>query len=142
MEADSFLEKFAWYIRTMSTYDEVPDEEHNDYFKRLFEASDRKNISEDKLSIYDKIVRDEIQIKAELYFAVEQAEAKGKAIDVSGPGGEVCSTVWEGHEIKEVSPCVGLTSLHNIYRNDYSAATFPTFSTVTSKIRVEYGSIP
>lgn len=79
MRADSFLEKFAWYIRTMSTYDEVPDEEQNEYFKRLFEASDRNNISEDKLSIYDRMVRDEIQIKAELDFAVEQAEAKGKA---------------------------------------------------------------
>ena len=79
MRADSFLEKFAWYIRTMSTYDEVPDEEQNEYFKRLFEASDRNNISEDKLSIYDRMVRDEIQIKAELDFAVEQAEAKGLA---------------------------------------------------------------
>ena len=60
-------------------FDEIPDEEQIDYFKRLFEASDRNNISEDKLSIYDRMVRDEIQIKAELDFAVEQAEAKGLA---------------------------------------------------------------
>lgn len=50
-----------------------------EYFDLLFEASDRNNVKQGKLSIYDKMVRDEIQIAAEREYAVREGRAEGKA---------------------------------------------------------------
>lgn len=48
------------------------------YFDLLFEASDRDNIEKGKLSIYDKMVRDEIQIAAERDYAVRTGREQGR----------------------------------------------------------------
>ncbi len=48
------------------------------YFDLLFEASDRNNIEKGKLSIYDKMVRDEIQIAAERDYAVRTGREEGR----------------------------------------------------------------
>ena len=45
----------------------------SDYFSLLFDAADRKKISSYKLSNYDRMQRDEIQIEAEKRYAVEEA---------------------------------------------------------------------
>lgn len=79
----TFLEKWAWCVRNMVRSEGKPRELEGSYFDSLFEHSDRENIEKDKLSIYDTMIRDEIQIRAEKEFAVEQARAealaKGKA---------------------------------------------------------------
>ena len=49
------------------------------YFDLLFEASDRNNIEKGKLSIYDKMVREEIQIAAEREYAVRTGREEGHA---------------------------------------------------------------
>ena len=56
-----------------------PRELEGSYFDSLFEHSDRENIQKDKLSNYDTMIRDEIQIRAEKEFAVEQARAEALA---------------------------------------------------------------
>ena len=48
------------------------------HFDLLFEASDRNNIEKGKLSIYDKMVRDEIQIAAERDYAVRTGREEGR----------------------------------------------------------------
>ena len=45
------------------------------YFDRLFDAACRENIEKGKLSIYDNMVRDAIQIQAEKELAIEEATA-------------------------------------------------------------------
>ena len=68
----SFIERWAYYVSTMGEVETKPAG-LAPYFDLLFEASDRRNIEEDKLSIYDKMVRDEIQIKAERDYAIKEA---------------------------------------------------------------------
>ena len=65
-------------MREMVNYNEKP-EGLDEYFNLLFETSRRRNIEQCKLSIYDNMVRDEIQIAAEREYAVEEALAKGRA---------------------------------------------------------------
>ena len=74
----TFIEKWAWYVREMVNYSEKPAG-LDGYFDLLFEASKRENIGNNKLSIYDNMVRDEIQIAAEREYAVEEALAEGHA---------------------------------------------------------------
>ena len=64
-EDSAFIEKWAWYVREMVNYKEKPSG-LDVYFDQLFEASDRNNIEKGKLSIYDKMVRDEIGITSVL----------------------------------------------------------------------------
>ena len=78
-----FLEKWSYAVKNMKGFSERPQGLDGTYFDRLFECSDRNNIKKDKLSIYDKMIRDEIQIEAEKRYAVrvaaEEGEAKGIA---------------------------------------------------------------
>ena len=75
----TFLEKWAWCVRNMVRAEGKPAELDGSYFDSLFEHSDRENIEKDKLSNYDTMIRDEIQIRAEKEFAVEQARAEALA---------------------------------------------------------------
>ena len=79
-DGSSFLEKWAWSVRNMIGMSDKPLELNDSYFRSLFEHSDRRNIREDKLSKYDTMIRDEIQIKAEKEYAVEQARAEALAL--------------------------------------------------------------
>ena len=65
-------------MRGMVNYEEKPAG-LDEYFDLLFEASDRNNIEQGKLSIYDRMIRDEIQIAAERDYAVREGKAEGKA---------------------------------------------------------------
>ena len=71
-EGASFIAKWTYYVREMHTFREKPAG-LEPYFDLLFEASRRENIESGKLSIYDKMVRDEIQIKAERDYAIKEA---------------------------------------------------------------------
>lgn len=85
-EESTFLERWAWYVKHIHELNRKP-EGLSDYFSLLFDAADRKKISSYKLSNYDRMQRDEIQIEAEKRYAVEEAredalaegEAKGAA---------------------------------------------------------------
>ena len=77
-EDSAFIEKWAWYVREMVNYKDKPSG-LDEYFDLLFEASDRNNIEKGKLSIYDKMVRDEIQIAAEREYAVRTGREEGHA---------------------------------------------------------------
>ena len=77
-EDSTFIEKWAWYVRGMVKYEKKPSG-LDPYFNLLFEASDRKNIEEGKLSIYDRMTRDEIQIAAERDYAVREGREEGHA---------------------------------------------------------------
>ena len=63
-EDSSFLERWAWFVRHIHEFGEKP-EGLEGYFSLLFDAADRNNISSHKLSNYDRMQRDEIQIEAE-----------------------------------------------------------------------------
>ena len=76
---EAFLEKWSYAVRNMSGFEERPRELEGAYFDRLFERSDRENIRKDKLSKYDKMLRDEIQIEAEKRCAVREAREEGLA---------------------------------------------------------------
>lgn len=73
----AFIEKWTWYIREMVNFKDKPSG-LDGYFDLLFEASDRDNIEKGKLSIYDKMVRDEIQIAAERDYAVRTGREQGR----------------------------------------------------------------
>ncbi|MCQ2075025.1 MAG: hypothetical protein MJY77_07570, partial [Bacteroidaceae bacterium] len=79
VEDSTFIEKWTWYVREMVNFKEKPSG-LDGYFDLLFEASDRDNIEKGKLSIYDKMVRDEIQIAAERDYAVRTGREEGRAI--------------------------------------------------------------
>lgn len=79
VEDSTFIEKWTWYVREMVNCKEKPSG-LDGYFDLLFEASDRDNIEKGKLSIYDKMVRDEIQIAAERDYAVRTGREEGRAI--------------------------------------------------------------
>lgn len=83
-DRNAFLEKLAFSIRHMATFDELPEELSGDrYFQELADVSDRAFIKKDQLKLYDYMIRDEIQIEAERDFAVrearEEAFARGQA---------------------------------------------------------------
>ena len=71
-DSSSFLERWAYYVRTMGEVESKP-EGLAPYFSLLFDASNRSNIEKHKLSIYDDMVRDEIQIEAEKEYAIQEA---------------------------------------------------------------------
>ena len=73
----SFIEKWTYYVREMHTFREKPSG-LDPYFDMLFEASRRENIESGKLSIYDKMTRDEIQIRAEIAYAARKSREEGE----------------------------------------------------------------
>jgi len=74
MKGQSFLEKFAFVIRNIGKMQEEPEElKGNEYFDSLFKMAERTSLNQEKLKIYDNMIRDEIQIKAEKDFAVKEA---------------------------------------------------------------------
>ena len=70
-EGASFIEKWAYYVRNIGGMREKP-QDTDPYFDLLFEAANRRNIEQGKLSIYDKMLRDEIQIEAEKQYALKE----------------------------------------------------------------------
>ncbi len=86
----TFIEKWAYYVSHMSRMREKP-QGLEPYFDRLFDAACRENIEKGKLSIYDNMVRDAIQIQAEKELAIEEAtaaalimgKAEGKAAGIA-----------------------------------------------------------
>ena len=82
----TFIEKWAYYVSHMGRMREKP-KGLEPYFDRLFDAACRENIEKGKLSIYDNMVRDAIQIQAEKELAIEEATAAalimGKAAGIA-----------------------------------------------------------
>ena len=120
----TFIEKWAYYVREMGNVSQKPDG-LDGYFSQLFDASNRRNIEERKLTIYDNMVRDEIQIQAEKQYAldelreeltaekqeaVEEAKAQGK---LEGRLEEKLDTARKmkaaGIAAQVISQCTGLT---------------------------------
>lgn len=113
----TFIEKWAWYVRKMVSFKTKPEGLDN-YFNLLFDASNRDNIEQGKLSIYDKMVRDEIQIAAEREYAVNEARiaalAEGRAEGHAEGQYEANLAVAEklklaGADIELISQCTGLS---------------------------------
>ena len=78
-----FLEKWCYAVRNLAPQDGVPKElldgDDGAYFRALDAVADRSNIRNDYLSIYDNMIRDDIQIRAERAYAVEEAIKEGLA---------------------------------------------------------------
>ena len=78
-----FLNDWAVSVREMQKCEgvakELKDGSDGEYFKLLETASNRQNIRNNVLTIYDRMVRDEIQIKAERDYAVEEAREEALA---------------------------------------------------------------
>ena len=78
-----FLEKWCYAVRNLAPQDGVPKElldgDEGVYFRALDAVADRSNIRNDYLSIYDNMIRDDIQIRAERAYAVEEAIKEGLA---------------------------------------------------------------
>lgn len=73
----SFLENWAYCIKHMSSLDNKPSGLEGEYFTKLFAASDRHNIAEKNLSIYDKMVREDWVIREQIENAREDAREEG-----------------------------------------------------------------
>lgn len=117
VDGAGFIEKWTYYVREMHTFREKPVG-LEPYFDMLFEASRRKNIETGKLSIYDKMVRDEIQIRAERDYAVRrgrmeariEALAEGRAEGKAEEKAEMAKRLKAtGIDIKTISLCSGLS---------------------------------
>lgn len=109
----TFIEKWAWYVRKMVSFKTKPEGLDN-YFNLLFDASNRDNIEQGKLSIYDKMVRDEIQIAAEREYAVNEARIAALAEGRAEGQYEANLAVAEklklaGADIELISQCTGLS---------------------------------
>ena len=63
-EDSPFLERWAWYVSNIHTFEEKP-EGLDGYFSLLFDCADRNNISRAALSVYDDMERDEQTIECE-----------------------------------------------------------------------------
>ena len=77
------------------------------YFDRLFDAACRENIEKGKLSIYDNMVRDAIQIQAEKELAIEEATAAalimGKAAGIAeGKAAGIAEGKAEGETMERI----------------------------------------
>ena len=112
-EDSSFIEQWAWYVREMVNFSEKPSGLSR-YFDLLFEASDRENIEQGKLSIYDKMVRDEIQIAAEREYAVR--EGRAEALAEGRAEGRAEGKIETARKLKQagvdiviISQCTGLS---------------------------------
>ena len=116
VESD-FITKWAWYVRNMVKFSRKP-EGLDDYFSKLFDAADRKNVEQRKLSIYDRMERDAIQIEAEKRYAIREAreealaegEARGKAEGKGESQREIAKNLLGlGADIDMISKATGLT---------------------------------
>ena len=116
-EGASFIEKWTYYVREMHTFREKPAG-LEPYFDLLFEASRRDNIERGKLSIYDKMVRDEIQIRAEKAYAVRKGreEARAEALAEGKTEGKAEERIeiaknlkYAGVAVEIISRCSGLS---------------------------------
>ena len=119
-DGSSFLERWAYYVRTMGKVESKPVG-LAPYFDRLFDAANRSNIEQGKLSIYDRMVRDEIQIEAEKQYAIKEAlddfsirkEAEKQYAIKEALETKVCETARNmktaGIAIELISQCTGLT---------------------------------
>lgn len=107
-----FIAKWAWYVRNMANFTKKP-EGLDDYFSKLFDAADRNNVEQRKLSIYDRMERDAFQIEAEKRYAIREAreealaegEARGKA---EGKVEIAKAMLAKGFEITTIAECTGL----------------------------------
>ena len=82
----------------------------SDYFSLLFYAADRANISSYKLSNYDRMQRDEIQIEAEKRYAVEEAREEALAEGAAAKQLEIAREMLkENLPIETISRITGLT---------------------------------
>ncbi len=121
----TFIERWAYYVREMGNVSQKPDG-LDGYFSQLFDAANRRNIEERKLTIYDNMVRDEIQIQAEKQYALDELreelelqrqkdveEAKEQGIE-RGKLEEKLDTARKfkaaGIAAEVISQCTGLTS--------------------------------
>lgn len=105
----TFIDKWAWYVREMVNYKEKPTG-LDPYFDLLFEASNRKNIEQGKLSIYDKMIRDEIQIAAERDYAVREGRKEGFEQGRAEANLETARKLKQaGSDIELICQCTGLS---------------------------------
>lgn len=108
-EGSSFLEQWAWYVKHIHELNAKP-EGLSDYFSLLFYAADRANISSYKLSNYDRMQRDEIQIEAEKRYAVEEAREEALAEGAAAKQLEIAREMLkENLPIETISRITGLT---------------------------------
>ncbi len=120
----TFIERWAYYVREMGNVSQKPDG-LDGYFSQLFDASNRRNIEERKLTIYDNMVRDEIQIQAEKQYALDELreelelqrqkdveEARGQGIERGIEQGKLDTArkmKAAGIAVEVISQCTGLT---------------------------------
>ena len=112
-----FITKWAWYVRNMVKFSKKP-EGLDDYFSKLFDAADRNNVEQRKLSIYDRMERDAIQIEAEKRYAIREAreealaegEARGEARGKAEGKLEIARAfLAEGVDVATIAKCTGLS---------------------------------
>ena len=104
-----FITKWAWYVRNMAKFSKKPDG-LDDYFSKLFDAADRNNVEQRKLSIYDRMERDAIQIEAEKRYAIREAREEALAEGEARGKAEITKALLaKGFDIATIAECTGLS---------------------------------
>ena len=79
-ESLEWTERWSWHMRQIATAVSMPETAGmDDHFRRLYERAERSRIEGELLKMYDNMIRDERQIKAEKEWAVNEALARGMA---------------------------------------------------------------
>ncbi|MDO5442257.1 MAG: Rpn family recombination-promoting nuclease/putative transposase [Bacteroidia bacterium] len=106
-----FIEQLAFAIRNMKTFRELPEElVGTGYFNELAHVADRAYIKEEQLQLYDYMVRDEIQIKAERDYAVRVASEEAMRAGMEKGREQVASALKAmGMTTEDIVKATGLT---------------------------------
>mgnify|MGYP004451263931 CR=1 FL=1 len=72
-------EKYMYYISHMSSFADCPEEDTGTDFEKLFRASERANFNEEKMTQYDLELIHEMDLRAQMDFAVDKGRKEGLA---------------------------------------------------------------
>ena len=78
-ECEDDVERMLYVLKNMGTLDRIPRSLHHEIFRRIFEACDRDNFSEDKRKQYDQDMYDEVRRLGELATARRMGREEGLA---------------------------------------------------------------
>ena len=96
----------------MGTLDRIPRSLHHEIFRRIFEACDRDNFSEDKRKQYDQDMYDEVRRLGELATARRMGREEGReeGLAEGQKEGKEEARLEDARRFKELGVAVGIIS--------------------------------
>ena len=107
-ECEDDVERMLYVLKNMGTLDRIPRSLHHEIFRRIFEACDRDNFSEDKRKQYDQDMYDEVRRLGELATARRMGREEGREEGLAE--GEVAARLEDARRFKELGVAVDIIS--------------------------------